>query len=155
MDQQNRQLNAKVGPGGAPTRATTLPEAAAERKEFPIASGLLDYFPDALAAIANISYRGNKQHHPDKPLHWDRSKSADEADTAMRHFLQRGTLDTDGARHTAKAAWRILALLQKEIENEQKELPPGFVVPCNDPNNITADEWNRAMSTYRNNHSRS
>jgi hypothetical protein len=37
----------------------------------------------------------------------------------MRHFLQRGTLDTDGQRHTAKAAWRMLALLQKEIENEK------------------------------------
>ena len=123
VDQQAKQLNAKVGIGGGPTRATTLPEDAASRKQFPVASGLMDYFPDALAAIANISYRGNQQHHPGEPLHWDRSKSTDEADTAMRHFLQRGTLDTDGARHTAKAAWRILALLQKEIESEQKDVP--------------------------------
>jgi hypothetical protein len=106
----------KIGIGGAPTRATTLPENAAERKSFPIASGFTDYFPDAIVAVANISYRGNQQHNPGKPLHWDRSKSADEADTMMRHFLQRGTLDTDGVRHTAKLAWRALALLQKEIE---------------------------------------
>lgn len=105
-----------IGLGGAPTRATTLPTAAAERKQFPIASGFMDYFPDAIAAISNISYRGNQQHHKDKPLHWDRSKSADEADTLMRHFLQRGTLDTDGVAHSAKMAWRALALLQKEIE---------------------------------------
>lgn len=106
----------KVGMGGAPTRATILPEGAAERKKYPIASGLMDYFPDALVLVSHISYRGNQQHNPDKPLHWDRSKSSDEADTMMRHFLQRGTLDTDGVPHSAKMAWRALALLQKELE---------------------------------------
>ena len=107
---------AQVGIGGAPTRATTLPTAAAERKQFPIASGFMDYFPDAIVAVSHISYRGNQQHNPDKPMHWDRSKSGDEADTLMRHFLQRGTLDTDGVPHSAKLAWRALALLQKELE---------------------------------------
>lgn len=112
-----------IGIGGAPTRATTLPTGAAERKQFPIASGVMDYFPDALSAISNVSWRGNQQHNPDKALHWDRSKSGDEADTMMRHFLQRGTLDTDGVPHTAKMAWRALALLQKELEakNESGE----------------------------------
>ncbi len=109
----------QIGIGGAPTRATTLPEEAGARKTFPIASGVLDYFPDAIAAIANVSYQGNEQHNPGKPLHWDRSKSKDEADTMLRHFLQRGSLDKDGIRHTAKMAWRALALLQKEIEEEQ------------------------------------
>jgi hypothetical protein len=90
------------------------------RKQYPIASGVLDYFADALVAISNVSFAGNEQHNPGKPLHWDRSKSGDEADTMMRHFLQRGTWDTDGKRHTAKAAWRLLALLQKEIEQEAK-----------------------------------
>jgi hypothetical protein len=113
--------NAKVGIGGAPTRATTLPEGAAERKEYPIASGVADYFPDALVAVANVSWRGNNQHNPGQPLHWARSKSGDEADTMFRHFLQRGTLDTDGVRHSAKMAWRALALLQKEIEAEGRQ----------------------------------
>jgi len=108
----------KRGIGGAPTRASTLPEKADERKRFPVASGVLDYFPDALVAVSNVSYRGNEQHNPGQPLHWARGKSADEADTMIRHFLQRGSLDTDGIRHTAKLAWRALALLQKEIENE-------------------------------------
>lgn len=110
--------DAKVGIGGAPTRATTLPVEGAERKKFPVASGLLDYFPDALAAISNVSYRGNEQHNPGEPLHWAREKSTDEADTMQRHFLQRGTIDTDGIRHSAKMCWRALALLQKEIEGE-------------------------------------
>lgn len=113
--------DAKIGIGGAPTRATTLPTEAAERKKYPIATGVLDYFPDAIVALAYLSWQGNEQHNPGKPLHWDRSKSADEDDTAIRHFMQRGTLDTDGIRHSAKAAWRMLALLQKEIEAERAE----------------------------------
>jgi hypothetical protein len=110
-----------IGIGGAPMRATTLPDEAKARKEYPVASGFLDYFPDAVVAVSNVSYRGGQQHHPDKPLHWDRAKSKDESDTMMRHFLQRGTLDTDGVRHTAKAAWRLLAILQKEIEEENQK----------------------------------
>lgn len=110
-----------LGIGGAPTRATTLPTSSEERKRFPIASGVLDYFPDALVAIAEVSWQGNNQHNPGQPLHWARSKSTDESDTIVRHFLQRGTLDSDGLRHSAKLAWRSLALLQKEIETSQKE----------------------------------
>jgi hypothetical protein len=53
-------------------------------------------------------------------MHWDRSKSTDEADACMRHFIDRGKKDSDGLRHTAKAAWRLLALLQKEIEAERE-----------------------------------
>lgn len=113
-----RTGNLRIGIGGAPTRATTLPGSGKERKEYPIGTGVLDYFPDAIVAVANVSFVGNDQHNPGKPLHWDRSKSGDEADTMMRHFMERGTLDTDGVRHSAKMAWRALALLQKEIEAE-------------------------------------
>lgn len=108
-----------LGIGGAPTRATSIPTEPAERKKYPVASGVLDYFPDAIAAVAHLSYTGNEQHNPGQPLHWARGKSTDEADTLMRHFLQRGTVDTDGIRHSTKMAWRALALLQKEIEAEQ------------------------------------
>jgi hypothetical protein len=109
---------------------------AATRKTYPIASGVLGYFPNALAVISHVSYRGNEQHNPGQPLHWDRTKSTDEADALIRHFLLRGTLDTDGLRHSAKMAWRALALLQKEIEAEvtratnQATSPPLRVVVC-------------------------
>jgi hypothetical protein len=116
--------DSKAGIGGAPTRATTLPDEPQARKEHPVASGFMDYFPDAVVAVSNISHRGNQQHNPGQPLHWARSKSTDEADTMLRHFLQRGTLDTDGVRHTAKMVWRALALLQKEIEVEQPPIKP-------------------------------
>lgn len=92
---------------------------AAQRKATPVATGALDYFPDAIRAVAQCSWTGNEQHNPGSLLHWDRSKSGDEADALMRHFLERGTDDTDGVRHSAKVAWRALALLQKEIEGEQ------------------------------------
>jgi len=101
-------------------RENTLPADPKERKTYPVASGFMDYFPDAILAIAHISWIGNQQHHPNEPLHWDRSKSTDEADAMLRHFLRRGTLDSDGTRHSAKMAWRALAILQKELEAERK-----------------------------------
>ena len=100
-------------------RTTALPTDPVERKKRPIASGVLDYFPDALAEIAYVSLVGNHQHNPGQPLHWDRSKSSDELDAMMRHYQERGTVDKDGTRHTAKMAWRALAYLQKEIEQER------------------------------------
>lgn len=93
-----------------------LPSSAAERKSFPIATGCLDYFPDAIAAIAHLSWVGNEQHNPGEPLHWAREKSADQEDTCLRHFLDRGKIDVDGERHTTKFAWRALAMLQLELE---------------------------------------
>ncbi len=93
-----------------------LPTDAKARKDIPIATGVIDYFPLALSAIAECSRIGNEQHNPGKPLFWDRSKSGDESDSLMRHFLERGTVDADGILHTTKVAWRALALLQKELE---------------------------------------
>jgi hypothetical protein len=66
--------------------------------------------------VAHCSYIGNKQHHPDKPLHWDKTKSKDHADALMRHLMESGTVDTDGVSHTTKVAWRALALLEEELD---------------------------------------
>jgi len=94
----------------------TLPADAKARKNVPLYSGLLRYFPDALVAVAALSQKGNDQHNPGKSLHWDRSKSGDEHDALMRHLIEAGKTDIDGVRHSAKVAWRALAALQKEIE---------------------------------------
>jgi hypothetical protein len=96
-----------------------LPTDYAARKEIPIATGVLDYFPLAIAEIAKVSKVGNDQHSPGQPLHWARGKSTNQADTLMRHFLERGGMDVDGQRHSAKMAWRALALLQTELELAQ------------------------------------
>lgn len=89
---------------------------AVERKAAPITTGVLDYFPDALLAVGELSRVGNEQHNPGEPLHWAKEKSSDEADALVRHLLDRGTFDTDGIRHSAKVAWRALALLQRELD---------------------------------------
>lgn len=93
---------------------------SAERKRQPMARGLLDYFPDALGAVANCSLVGNEQHNPGQEMHWAREKSSDHADCVIRHLVDRGKIDTDGVRHSAKAAWRMLALLQLEIEEARR-----------------------------------
>ena len=95
----------------------TLPKDAQERKDTPIVTGVLDYFPDAIAEVARVSVAGNEQHNLG-PLRWDKSKSTDEADALVRHLMERGTFDTDGQRHSAKVAWRALALLQRELDAE-------------------------------------
>lgn len=84
-----------------------LPTDGKERKEIALFTGLFEFFPDALAAIARHSVVGSKQHHPDKPVSWDRSKSTDELDAMLRHVLD-GDWEAVG--------WRALANLQKKIE---------------------------------------
>lgn len=86
------------------------------RKESPMARGVLDYFPRAIMAVANVSFVGNEQHNPGQPMHWARDKSTDHADCILRHLAERGTVDDDGLRHAAKVAWRALALLETELE---------------------------------------
>lgn len=96
-----------------------IPKEANKRKDMPIYSGVLKYFPLALLEVSKVSKAGNDQHNPNQPLHWNRELSTDEADALVRHLLEAGTFDSDGIRHTAKVAWRALALLQKELENEK------------------------------------
>jgi hypothetical protein len=92
-----------------------------ERKARPVFTGVIKYFPKALMEIARVSLAGNKQHHPDKPLHWDREKSTDDFDALSRHLIDAGTIDDDGIRHTAKVAWRALACLEKELEDFESD----------------------------------
>lgn len=96
--------------------ASTLPTNAQKRKDTPIVRGVLDYFPAAIAEVARVSKLGNDQHNPGQEMHWARGKSSDHADCIVRHLMDRGTIDTDGVRHSAKVAWRALALLQEELE---------------------------------------
>jgi hypothetical protein len=90
-----------------------------------MATGLLDYFPQALAEVSYVSWLGNQKHCPGEPLHHSRGKSMDHADAIARHLAERGNFDGD-IRHTAAMAWRALALLQEELEKaEGHPLPRG------------------------------
>ena len=96
---------------------------AQQRKEIPVFTGFMAYFPLAIKEVAKVSKAGNDQHHKGTPLHWDRSKSTDESDALMRHLLDHASgeiFDTDGQRHLAKVCWRALAFLEKELEKGVK-----------------------------------
>lgn len=114
-------------------RTTTLPTDAVARKALPIVAGVLDYFPDALLAVAAVSVAGNDQHNAGEPLHHARGKSMDHADSLVRHLMERGTLDSDGLRHSAKVAWRALALLQEELEADGAPMARGARLVPPDP----------------------
>ena len=94
---------------------------AKDRKNTPVFSGVLKYFPNALKEVAKCSKAGNDQHHPDKPLHWDMSKSKDEYDALTRHLIDHtiNPMDDDGVLHLAKVAWRALAGLERYLTNKQ------------------------------------
>ena len=93
----------------------SLPTDSEARKNIPLVSGCLDYFPAALAEIARLSKYGNDKHNPGEPLHWARGKSPDHADCIVRHLVDRGTMDGKFS-HSVMVAWRALALLQEELE---------------------------------------
>ena len=122
---EDRAALEKIDPfDGTPFKAPELSPrdrlTSAERKTLPLARGVLDYFPDALLAVAECSRIGNEKHNPGEPLHWARGKSTDHADCIARHLLDRGKRDSDGVRHSAHLAWRALALLQEELEAEER-----------------------------------
>lgn len=89
---------------------------AQKRKECPVFRGFLKYFPDASLYVSHLSFVANEQHNPGTEMHWDRSKSKDEADALVRHLLEYDKMDDDGILHAGKVAWRGMALLQKELE---------------------------------------
>lgn len=112
----SRRIGKPIGMTAPPLYEHHIPAMAATRKAQPVTTGVLDYFPDAFLAVAHLSKVGNDQHNPGEPLHWARGKSNDHPDCLARHLLERGALDVDGVRHSAKVAWRALAILQLELE---------------------------------------
>lgn len=100
-----------------------LTEEAQKRKNIPVYSGFIKYFPRAILAVAKLSKVANDQHNPGEPLHWAKEKSTDELDALMRHMID-DTLgektDTDGILHFTKCAWRAMANLERELEKNEK-----------------------------------
>ena len=102
-------------PAKAPKRYLSI-LSSEDRKKHPMATGLLDYFPDALAYVAHVSWKGNDKHNPGQPLHWARGKSMDHPDCIVRHLVERGEVDDAGIEHAGSLAWRALAELQQLLE---------------------------------------
>lgn len=103
----------------------TLPANAKERKALPVFTFLVGYFPDAFLEVVKVAVLGQTQHGmgEEKNIRWDRTKSTDQLDSAMRHMIDhetKGPLDDDGGYHLAKAIWRLSAELQLHLEQRNK-----------------------------------
>lgn len=101
----------------------TLPTDSEARKDVPVFSGCIKYFPAAIAGVSKISKAGNDKHNPGQELHHDRSKSLDHKDCILRHLmdtedliaaLERGQIEsTEQILAEVNAlAWRALAYSQ-------------------------------------------
>lgn len=106
-----------------PTSTHDFKEPINPRKNYPMYSGLLKYFPNALREVSHCSWVGQQQHNPDKPLAWDRSKSGDELDAMLRHLTDHAKgieIDEDGVYHLVKCSWRILGMTEKFLEKKNE-----------------------------------
>lgn len=114
----------------------TLPTDSTARKGFPLLTGCLNYFPAALAGVAQVSKAGNDKHNPGKAMHHARSKSTDQGDCILRHLMDVEGLivaHTRGEGITKDAilleanqmAWRALAYSQLLHESLGAPVAPG------------------------------
>lgn len=102
---------------------------SAGRKSVPMFSGVMAYFPDAIAALAEHSYKGNQKHNPGEPLHHARGKSMDHTDCIMRHVANYEGKDGD-ALEVVALFWRAAALCQETLERKYGlTLPSGATDP--------------------------
>jgi hypothetical protein len=108
----------------------TLPTDSQSRKQIPLLSGCLRYFPAALSGVAALSQAGNDKHNPGEPLHHARGKSPDHGDALLRHLVDlhdhlAAGRDKDALLEADAIAWRALALSQELHESQGAPLAPG------------------------------
>lgn len=118
-------------------RKTTLPTDSDARKDVPMFSGCLRYFPAALAGVANTSKLGNDKHNPGEEMHHARGKSTDQGDCILRHLTDvedlKAALDRGDTTVTPQdilievnqLVWRALAFSQELHEKFGAPLAPG------------------------------
>lgn len=99
-----------------------IPSDRATRKATPMYGGFVAYFPDAMAAVSQLSFSANEVHNPGEPLHWSKEKSSDHKDCCVRHLAESGTYDREPDNdyhylHDVKLAWRAMANLQMVLES--------------------------------------
>lgn len=114
----------------------TLPIDSNERKNYPLFSGCLKYFPAALSGVSNISKIGNDKHNPGEPLHHARGKSMDHGDCILRHLVDIEDLlkayqndnnsvsIQDILTEVNQMTWRALAYSQMVHEKFGKPIAP-------------------------------
>ena len=106
------------------TKPLTLPIDSDARKDIPLFSGCIKYFPAALAGVAALSKKGNDKHNPNEELHHARGKSMDHPDCIVRHLTDVADLLAKLERkeevdvktileEVSSLAWRALAYSQE------------------------------------------
>ena len=135
LDEYDKTSNGHYYANDVPTAGRLLGRLTSEqRKRYPVATGFLDYFPDAIALVAHLSWAAGAKHHPGEPTHWERSKSTDQPDCLARHLIERDgsdyiTLENGEVveiPHRVAMAWRAMAELQIWAEGKYNlSLPPG------------------------------
>jgi hypothetical protein len=114
------------------------------RKNTPIFKMISRYFPRGLREVTKVCVANNARYSPDKApadIQWNRGKSPDQLGSAFRHMLE---YEVDGLVFEetstevqaltgiskvyvlAEAAWRVLAALELEIENQEKKNTEGI-----------------------------
>jgi hypothetical protein len=95
----------------------SLPTDSKTRKGIPVYRGFIKIFPDAVAAVAQLTAISTEKHNPGGDVGWQKDKSTDELDAQLRHMLDDAiapcSRDDEGAMHAVKIAWRGMANLQR------------------------------------------
>jgi hypothetical protein len=105
-------------------RSPKEPGAKLDSGKSPVWQGLLDYFPRACKAVAEVSSAGATKYAwkgwetvPDGVVRYRNAQA--------RHILDEsvdGKYDQDGFRHLAQNAWNALAALELTLRSEQNEV---------------------------------
>ena len=121
MQEEKVEESTPRGPTESP-----FPTESQERLKYPVFSGVLMYFADAIAELAKHSLDSFKQHNPVVgPIWWDPSKSVGTLDQLIRHLIDAQVAFNAGdfkkaKKESAAVHWRAAELHQRML----KGMPP-------------------------------
>lgn len=117
---QTRSTTSESDPTG---RSSHTPGAKLDAGKVPILQGALEYFPNALREVAQVSYVGAKKYT------WKGWESVPDGinrygNALARHLLATELYDVDtGCLHAAQVAWNALARLELILREQQAKEP--------------------------------
>lgn len=121
------------------------PGAKLDAGKIPVFQGILDYFPRALMAVAEVSAFGASKYA------WKGWESVPEGrtrykDASIRHMMYRAMgehVDPDsGLLHECHEVWNHLAALELKLrERAERSSPPDFTLETKEQVNKSADEF--------------
>lgn len=129
----------------------TLPQDPTARKQIPIYSGFVRYFPAAIAGAAAVSQMAMKQHKLPALGH-DRTKSTDHTDCVPRHMMDVEDLIAAYDRgekvdvnlillEASSAVWRVSAWSQMLHERfGNAPMAPAAYIPPPPPSVVASEE---------------